>query len=237
MRAFYFYPRFFLGFFVLSFAVSGCAQRIDEFEIRMKDMDERMKLMEGRSGGPVGSDRELLEGRKIADVRTQLSAMRNEITVMSGKLEALELELKSLREQTDNSLRDLDRKIGQQSSSGGAPNAPAPVAGGEAKYREALMAHQAGDFVKSRRLFEEFVKESPRSAFADNAVYWMGESYMLERDHRKALIRFDDLIAKFPNSDKRCDSRDRQIEALKALGMEDQAKTFADLRNSECKKR
>ncbi len=229
MRAFLFYLTGFLSLTI----VSGCAQRLDEFELRMKDVDERMKLIESRSGGPVGSDRELLEGRKIADVRTQMAAMKNEVTVMSGKMEAMEFEMKTLKDQMEALRRELDRR--PQASTEPAPQ-PLATDGKEAKYREALSAHQGGDYTKARRLFEEFVRENPKSQLADNAVYWMGESYMIEREYKKAMIRFDDLIVKFPNSDKKCDARDRQIEALKALGLEDQVKTFTDLRNAECKK-
>jgi len=202
----------------------------------MKDMDERVKTVESKSGGPIGSDRELLEGRKLADVRTQLAAMKNEITVLTGKVEALEYENKTLKDQVDGIVKEMDRRP----TGVAAPAAEVPVSAQDskdAKYREALSAHQSGEFAKSRKLFEEFVKENPRSALSDNAVYWMGESYLIEREYKKALIRFDDLIVKFPNSDKKCDARDRQIECLKALGMEDQVKTFTDLRNSECNKK
>lgn len=202
----------------------------------MKDMDERVKMVESKGGGPVGSDRELLEGRKLADVRTQLAALKNEITVLTGKVEALEYENKTLKDQVDSSVRDLERR--QASSSQPAPvSAPSAQDSKDAKYRDALAAHQAGEFAKSRKLFEEYVKENSRSTLSDNAVYWMGESYLIEREYKKALIRFDDLIVKFPSSDKKCDARDRQIECLKALGMEDQVKTFTDLRNSECSKK
>lgn len=231
MRAFLFS----IASFVFLSVLNSCAQRLDEFEVRMRDMDERMKIVESKGGGPVGSDHELLEGRKLADVRSTLATMRNELTVVSSKVDSMELEFRTLRDQVDNQIREIDRRLGQQSTSS-ATAAATPMDPKEAKYREALNLHQAGNFAQARKLFEEFLKENPKSSLADNSVYWMGESYMAEREYKKALIRFDDLIVKFPNSDKKCDARDRQIEALRALGMEDQAKTFADLRSAECKK-
>lgn len=232
MRAFYLVS-------ILGFSLYGCAQRVDELEQRVSDLDERARVLENRSGVPVGSDRELLEGRRLADVRTQMATMKNDVTVLSGKVEALEFELKTAKDRIEQLSRDSEMaQRNLQSQQHSAPTSTsAPIAAtGDDKYRQALALHQTGDFSQSRARFEEFLKESPRSPLADNAIFWIGESYMIEKDYKKALVRFDDLIAKFPDSDKRCDARDRQVEALKSLGMTEQAKVFGDLRTEECRK-
>lgn len=227
------------AFFILGLGILfvGCAQRLDEVETRMDELDDRTKVLESRSGLPVGSDRELLESRKLADVRTQLAAMRNELTVLQGKTEALEFETKSQKERSAQIFAEYDQKIAAlekklEASSSSAASDPAEIA-----YKEALTAHQNGSFLESRRLFEAFLKQNPNHPLSDNAVYWMGEGFMVERDYRRALVQFQDLIEKFPQSDKKCDAMDRQVEAFRALDMKEEAKAYADLRTEACRNR
>jgi len=227
MRAF-----FLLILFGCSSFLTSCAQRIDELETRIEDLDQRARILESKSGLPVGSDRELLEGQNLADVKSQLAALKNDVTVMKSKMEAVEYEQKALEEKYNRlsqktRLDERARELNQVEPSGD----PA-----EALYRQALELHQSGDFERSRELFLKFIKEYPKNSFADNAVYWMGESYFIEKAYRKALVRFQDLIEKFPDSDKKCDAMDRQVEAFEALGMKEEAKAYADVRTQECRK-
>lgn len=212
--------------------LTSCAQRIDELETRMEDLDERAKILESKSGLPVGSDRDLLEGQNLADVKSQLAALKNDVTVMKSKMEAVEYEQKALEEKYNRlSQKARSEERAQELTQVEPTGDPA-----DTLYHQALELHQAGDFEKSRELFLKFVKEYPKNSFADNAIYWMGESYFIEKAYRKALVRFQDLIEKFPDSDKKCDAMDRQVEAFEALGMKEEAKAYADVRTQECRK-
>lgn len=227
MRAF-----FFLLF--SSFFLTSCAQRLDEVQTRVDDIDDRMRVLESNAGVPVGSDRELGEARRIADVKSQLSALKNEMTLIQGKVEALEFESKSQEDSIQALSLDLGRRLTrleQKLSQATASSDPA-----EALYQQALRSHQNGDFDKARTDFESFLKSNPKHPLADNAVYWVGEGYMNEREFRKALVQFQDLVEQYPNSDIKCDAMSRQVEAFRALGMEDEAKAFADVRTEECRK-
>lgn len=223
-------------FFVVSaFILNACAQRLDEIEARMDELDDRTKILESRSGLPVGSDRELLESRKLADVRTQLAAMRNELTVLQGKVEAVEFETKALKDQNSQAFTDFEQRlVGLEKKLEASQSHLDPV---ESIYQKALTLHQNGSFNESRRQFEAFVKANPSHPLADNALYWMGEGYMSERDYRRALVQFQDLIEKYPQSDKKCDAMDRQVEAFRALDMKEEAKAYADLRTEACRNR
>ncbi|PIR22081.1 MAG: hypothetical protein COV44_09910 [Deltaproteobacteria bacterium CG11_big_fil_rev_8_21_14_0_20_45_16] len=220
----------------LTSLIAGCAQRLDEFETRLTDLDERSKILESKSGLPIGSDRELLESRKLADVRTQVTAIKNDHTLLQGKVESIEFENKSLSERVARLEQELDRLDKKAQAAVVASPTEDKGSSPDAAYEIALEAHQKGDFSKSRDLFLKFVKENPQHPLADNAVYWIGESYMTEKSYRNALVRFQDLVEKFPNSDKRCDAMSRQVDAFQALGMDEEAKSYGDLRTKECRK-
>ena len=60
----------------------------------------------------------------------------------------------------------------------------------EEKYQEAI----AG--------FNGFLKTYPKSKLADNAQFWIGESYMALKKYDQAIVAFQDVIEKYPDGNK-----------------------------------
>ena len=58
----------------------------------------------------------------------------------------------------------------------------------------------------------------PASGYADDAAYWMADCYFKQGDYKTAVLRFDDVVTKYPNGDKAADALYRQGEALLKLG-------------------
>ncbi|MBW1733114.1 MAG: tol-pal system protein YbgF [Deltaproteobacteria bacterium] len=50
--------------------------------------------------------------------------------------------------------------------------------------------------------FRNFIKKFPRSEFADNAQYWIGESYMALKQYEQAILAFQAVIKKYPKGNK-----------------------------------
>jgi tol-pal system protein YbgF len=50
--------------------------------------------------------------------------------------------------------------------------------------------------------FREFIKKYPGSSLADNAQYWIGESFYAQKKYREAAAEFEKVIAQYPNQDK-----------------------------------
>lgn len=225
------------AFFVLSSLIlvaTGCAQRLDDYETRLSDLDERTRILESSSGMPVGSDRQLLEGQRLADVRSQLSAVSNDITVIKGELEAIKFENEALKGRMDNIVREVSSTL-EEVKEAAYIKGKSSASNVQTDYDIALRAHQDGDFSKARQLFESFLLKYPKHSLSDNALYWMGDSYIIEKSYKRAIGKFQDLIEKYPKSDKRCDAIGRQITALDALGMKKEAKAFTQVRDAECK--
>ncbi len=229
-------------FILLSVTLSfwGCAARLDDIDDKVTDLQKRAALLEQKSGMPIGSDRELLEGQRLADMRTQVAAIRNEITVFSGRLESIEFENKSLGSQVkelSSQLASAEREI-KALKGGAAPAAAAStdeeLKGPEADYNNALKAHQDGEFEKAEKLFSTFVYKYPRNDLTDNALFWMGEGFMARKMYKNAITKFQDLMDRFPKSDMKCEAMANQISCLKQLGMEKEAAAFTKVRSAEC---
>jgi tol-pal system protein YbgF len=87
-------------------------------------------------------------------------------------------------------------------------DAPATATGGgeQQAYDEAFAALRDGRYAESARRFQSFLAEYPDGELADNASYWLGESYYVTQNYRIALDTFNDLLARFPDSAKAPDA-------------------------------
>jgi tol-pal system protein YbgF len=90
-----------------------------------------------------------------------------------------------------------------------APPAAAPVdpALAQAEYDTALAILREGRYADAALAFKQFLSNHPGSVLADNANYWLGETYYVTRDFDKALATFNELVANYPQSPKVPDSR------------------------------
>jgi len=79
--------------------------------------------------------------------------------------------------------------------------------GEQADYRKALAMVRDGQFEEAAESFNIFLDNYPDSSYADNANYWIGETYYVIRDFEPALEIFTDLVEKFPDSPKVPDTR------------------------------
>jgi len=50
--------------------------------------------------------------------------------------------------------------------------------------------------------FENYLKECPRTALADNAQYWIGECYYLQQEYEPAEKAFQKMIDDYPSSER-----------------------------------
>jgi tol-pal system protein YbgF len=85
-----------------------------------------------------------------------------------------------------------------------APSAEQP--GERAEYEQALAILREGRYAEAAQAFNGFLANYPASSYADNASYWLGETYYVTRDFDRALAAFKGLIDNYPNSPKTPDS-------------------------------
>ena len=56
------------------------------------------------------------------------------------------------------------------------------------------------------------------STYSENASYWMADCYFKRGDYKTAVLRVDDVVAKYPSGERAPDALYRQGEALLRLG-------------------
>jgi tol-pal system protein YbgF len=103
-----------------------------------------------------------------------------------------------------------------------APAEPTPGAGGGTgvieAYRSAYAAWRNDDTQACIDQFRLFLQTNASSPFADDAAFWMADCYFKQGDYKTAILRFDDVVSRYPTGNKAADALYRQGEALLRLG-------------------
>ncbi len=85
-------------------------------------------------------------------------------------------------------------------------------------YRSAYAAWRNDDTRACIDQFRQFLQTNASSPFADDASYWMADCYFKQGDYKTAILRFDDVVSRYPTGNKAADALYRQGEALLRLG-------------------
>lgn len=99
-----------------------------------------------------------------------------------------------------------------------APVEPKMVIGEQELYASAKKMFDEGDKVNARAQFEEFIKKYPKSDNADNARFWIADSYFSEKWFEKAILEYQKVLEDYPKSNKAAAARLKQGYAFAELG-------------------
>ena len=85
-------------------------------------------------------------------------------------------------------------------------------------YEQAKKAYDSGKLEDARQGFIDLLKQHPKSQNADNAQFWIGETYYREKWFEKAILEYQKVIEKYPQGNKVPASRLKQGLAFSNLG-------------------
>jgi tol-pal system protein YbgF len=85
-------------------------------------------------------------------------------------------------------------------------SAPSSAEAEKAAYDQAFQALKELRYADAAEEFQAFLERYPNSEYADNAQYWLGESYYVTKNFQIALTAFQDLLANYPESPKAPDA-------------------------------
>ena len=83
------------------------------------------------------------------------------------------------------------------------PDDAGQVSGAEKEeYQQAYNALRTGHTDQSIQQFNAYLSKYPAGVYANNAQYWLGEAYRVNKDNNAARKAFNDVIEKYPNGAK-----------------------------------
>lgn len=85
-------------------------------------------------------------------------------------------------------------------------------------YRQAFSTMRRGKTSEAIPLFREFLRKNPKSDFADEAQFYVGECYYTQNDYNRAILEFNEVLLKYPKGEKVPLALLRQANAFAELG-------------------
>jgi tol-pal system protein YbgF len=95
---------------------------------------------------------------------------------------------------------------------------PAEAATESELYEAAKDAFDKEQFVQAREAFQKLLDQYPQSQEADNAQFWIGETYYREKWFEKAILEYQKVIEQYPKGNKVPSAMLKQGFAFEQLG-------------------
>ncbi len=203
-----------------------------ELETLNQDLLQAKESISSRVEGldQTRRDDELELRGQYAGLAAQVQSLRESSQMLSGRLEEMEYLLKQKleafeenqlknRERMDRMATDsaaiqkrmdmIDQYLNLEAAQVQKPAAPpaaavvaAKPASDQALYGDAKKAFDQGDLEAARKGFEQLIADYPQSPHADNAQFWIGETYYREKWYEKAILEYQKVIEKYPSGNK-----------------------------------
>jgi len=146
-----------------------------------------------------------------------ITKLEAEVRGLRGEVERMRHDLETNEKRARELYQDLDRRLSKVENEGRAArlsmepklSQPPPVPASqeeEAAYLAVFDKLRGGRYDEAITGFRDLLERWPDGRYADNAWYWMGESYYAKRDYDAALESFRALLARFPASAKAPDA-------------------------------
>lgn len=218
----------------------GMDNRLDPMRSSQAEIQSDLERMRGeirRLSGRVEENEHLLK-RAVERDLTEQDTMRAALTRLSDKAAALEamvehqhryLGLESLiparPEETAPTAPEREASVARPSP---APVQPPAVAKETELYENSLALFRNGRHEEAIAGFRGFLRTHPKSDQAENAHFWIGESYYALRQYEQAILAYQEVIKNYPKGSKAANATLRQGMAFLEINDKTSAKLLLD---------
>jgi tol-pal system protein YbgF len=175
----------------------------------------------------------IMENQSLIQLSTEVEKLRSENQALRGELDKLRYDSTNSDSRQRELYVDLDRRLQNMEAAphaaapppvvtapppASASNAPPPARTSapppparptgrdQQNYQAAFDLIQARKYEDASRAFREFLTAFPQSPLADNAQYWLAETYYVRRQFKDALPEFMKVTTQYAQSAKMPDA-------------------------------
>ena len=183
-----------------------------------KNLDEQlMDIMPTTSTVPLRSTKvDSAANTQIKQLTNNMQKLEQEVSRMNGRLDKLARAIRTLEEKAPQPSALPATETEQANITPPSDTAPAikekaiPIKPNElsdrneyAAYSRAISALDRADYTRLRDNLNRFLQDYPNGSYADDASYWVAESYYAEGDLDLAQSYFTQLLENYQDSEKR----------------------------------
>lgn len=195
----------------------GTDQQTAEIAQLIEPLKQSVVSLENRLNELTAEQAKMQKRLMAAEQRAHYSDSIN-FEILS-QLVILENRLVSL----SNSINDYNAVTQPGSQAGGEHSASGLGIAYKDRYLNALSLHQNGKYQEAVELFRKLIADDRNNSLADNAQYWIGESFYSMKQYQRAVIEFEKVSA-FSNSDKGDDAQYKIGLCYKQMGNLEQSR-------------
>jgi len=145
---------------------------------------------------------------RVSELQTQLTELLERIDVLNQRISQLE-ESQPVVEQA--SVRPAEASAPVERRAEARPTSEQPqraLVGAQIAedYRQAIMLFGRGRHADARRLFESVFEADPSGDLADNAIFWIGETYFAAKDYSNAVRFYQRVVTDYSTQNKAPDA-------------------------------
>lgn len=195
---------------LLTVILAGCATTTppeeDPVFLKLTDLEARLIRIE-----------RVIDNQSLIELTTRIDQLQSEIQTVRGNTETLTFQTDNAAERqrdlyvdVDGRLQELELTLAQLQISmqeliaeEEAPPPPVLLPGSDQdNYQSAFNLLRDGNYEEATGAFEQFLAVFPSSPLADNAQYWLAETYYVQRQYMAALPAFQLVLDEYPGSSK-----------------------------------
>ncbi|MGC2062576.1 MAG: tol-pal system protein YbgF [Thermodesulfovibrionales bacterium] len=200
-----------------------------ELNSRISDITSGLQELRGRfEEGRYYQEKLLKDSTAEKDLlRAQISGLEIQVRTLKERLVLLE-EAGKNRAQAEIEKPDAEKTSPPEQAksedvrpenAGGKEREIKVATGDPAKpYDAAYQLFRDKKYKESRGKFEAFIKDSPKHKLAGNAQFWIAETYYVEKDYESAILAYETLLKKYPDTEKTVGALLKQGFAFAEIG-------------------
>jgi len=207
----------------------------------------------------------VFENESLLQLASEIDQLESETQILLGEVETMRFEAQNANDRQNNLYSDLNARIqaleqsqvqtveqaraaamasaraaeaanAAATAAAEPPRVPQPLGSDQDNYNAAFDLIQARRYREAASAFTGFLDFFPGSPLADNAQYWLAETYYVQSQFAEALPQFQVVIDQYPQSAKLpdallkvgfCNYELRQLGAARAA-LEQVSRQFPD---------
>ncbi|HEV7242987.1 MAG TPA: tol-pal system protein YbgF [Thermoanaerobaculia bacterium] len=146
---------------------------------------------------------------RVSELQTQLTELLERIDVLNQRISQLEEGQSAGRASARPADPRPEERRAEARPTSEAPAEPQRALVGAQiaeDYRQAIMLFGRGRHADARRTFESVYEADPSGDLADNAIFWIGETYFAAKDYSNAVRHYQRVVSEYSTQNKAPDA-------------------------------
>lgn len=194
---------------VTFFLLAGCAttRQAASLQGQIADLQQKVDILRGRVSSEMQQNWVNFE-TSLEQLRQENKILRANIEEDRALLNKIANDLEVLKKDYEAKTSTLTKEKAEGAGVASVPSAPPTPSKDEPKedmegtYQKAYSTFKSGDYPAALKQFKSFLGQYPKSEYADNAQYWIGECYYQQGDYERAILEYEQVVKQYPKGDK-----------------------------------